>query len=101
MILDEPTASMDPSSENRLMRRLANITKDRTVILITHKGSMLQLCDRLVLMDRGLLLADGQRDEVIQRLQSGEFKRSIDNDPEKAKQQPKPQTKEQAEDKEK
>jgi len=101
MILDEPTASMDPSSENRLMRRLANITKDRTVILITHKGSMLQLCDRLVLMDRGLLLADGQRDEVIQRLQSGEFKRSIDNDPEKAKQQPKPQAKEQAEDKEK
>jgi len=101
MILDEPTASMDPSSENRLMRRLANITKDRTVILITHKGSMLQLCDRLVLMDRGLLLADGPRDEVIQRLQSGEFKRSIDNDPEKAKQQQKPQPEKQAEDKEK
>jgi ATP-binding cassette subfamily C protein LapB len=83
MILDEPTASMDPASENRLMRRLHHITQDRTVILITHKGSMLQLCDRLILMDRARILADGPRDEVIKRLQSGEFKRSIDNDPEK------------------
>lgn len=87
MILDEPTASMDPASENRLMRRLNNITKQRTVVLITHKGSMLQLCDRLILMDRGQVLADGPRDEVIKRLQSGEFKRSIDNDPMRQQQQ--------------
>ena len=90
MILDEPTASMDPASEIRLMRRLHNVTKDLTVILITHKGSMLQLCNRLILMDRGRILADGPRDEVIKRLQSGEFKRSVDEDPEHQQpQQPK------------
>lgn len=92
MIMDEPTASMDPASENRLMRRLNKINKDRTVILITHKGAMLQLCDRLILMDRGNILADGPRDEVIKRLQSGEFMRTIDNDPEKANEQPKQQS---------
>jgi ATP-binding cassette subfamily C protein LapB len=80
MILDEPTASMDPASENRLMRRLHHITQGRTVMLITHKGAMLQLCDRLILMDRGKILADGPRDEVIKRLQGGEFKRSVDQD---------------------
>jgi ATP-binding cassette subfamily C protein LapB len=83
MILDEPTASMDPASENRLMRRLNAITRDRTMILITHKGSMLQLCSRLILMDRGKILADGPKQEVIDRLQKGDFKRSIDADPEK------------------
>jgi len=80
MILDEPTASMDPASENRLMRRLHAITKDRTMILITHKGSMLQLCNRLLLMDRGRVLADGPKEQVIDRLQKGEFKRSVDTD---------------------
>ena len=80
MILDEPTASMDPASENRLMRHLHHITQGRTMILITHKGSMLQLCNRLILMDRGLILADGPKDEIIKRLQAGEFKRTVDAD---------------------
>jgi ATP-binding cassette subfamily C protein LapB len=83
MILDEPTASMDPASENRLMRRLHAITRDRTMVLITHKGSMLQLCSRLILMDRGRILADGPKEEILKRLQTGEFKRSIDADQEK------------------
>lgn len=73
MILDEPTASMDPASENRLLRRLHVLTKNRTVILITHKGSMLSLVDKLILMDRGKVLAYGPKDEVIKRLQKGEF----------------------------
>jgi len=80
MILDEPTASMDPASENRLMRRLNAVTRGRTMILITHKGSMLKLCNRLVLMDRGRILADGPKEEILKRLQTGEFKRSIDAD---------------------
>lgn len=73
MILDEPTASMDPASENRLLRRLDFLTRNRTVILITHKGAMLSMVDRLILMDRGKILADGPKDKIIERLQSGEF----------------------------
>lgn len=74
MILDEPTASLDPASENRLMKRLHDISQERTIILITHKGSMLQLCDRLILMDRAKIIADGPRDNIIKSLQKGEFK---------------------------
>jgi ATP-binding cassette subfamily C protein LapB len=77
MILDEPTASMDPASENRLLRRLEVLTKNRTVILITHKGAMLNLVDRLILMDRGKILADGPKDKIIDRLQKGEFFRGM------------------------
>lgn len=75
MILDEPTASMDPASENRLLRRLDFLTRNRTVILITHKGAMLSMVDRLLLMDRGKILADGPKDKIIERLQKGEFVR--------------------------
>ena len=73
LILDEPTASMDPASENRLRMRLKALTQNKTVILITHKGSMLDLVDKLILIDRGRIIAFGPRDEIIRRLQSREF----------------------------
>lgn len=77
MILDEPTASMDPASENRLLRRLDFLTRNRTVVLITHKGAMLSMVDRLILMDRGKILADGPKDKILERLQKGEFFRGM------------------------
>lgn len=73
MILDEPTASMDPASENRLRSHLETIIRGKTILLITHKGGMLSLVDRIMLLDRGKLLAIGPRDEMIRRLQSREF----------------------------
>ena len=66
---------MDPASENRLLRRLDFLTRGRTVILITHKGTMLSMVDRLLLMDRGKILADGPKDKILERLQKGEFVR--------------------------
>lgn len=73
LILDEPTASMDPASENRLRQRLEKLCKDRTTILITHKGSMLSIVDKLILMDRGRIVAFGPKDEVIQKLQDRQY----------------------------
>ncbi len=73
LILDEPTASMDPASESRLLKRLHHVTKDRTTILITHKGSMLALVEKIMLIDRGRVIAFGPRDEIIKRLQAREF----------------------------
>lgn len=73
LIMDEPTASLDPASEIRLLRRLDVLVRNRTVILITHKASMLSLIDKLILMDRGRILAAGQKEEIIKRLQAGEF----------------------------
>lgn len=73
LILDEPTASMDPASENRLRKRLHHVTEGRTTLLITHKGSMLTLVDKLILLDRGRMIAFGPKDEVIRKLQARQY----------------------------
>jgi ATP-binding cassette subfamily C protein LapB len=73
LIMDEPTSSLDPASEARLMKRLEALIRGRTIIVITHKATMLTLVDKLILMDRGRILAMGPREDVIRRLQSGEF----------------------------
>lgn len=64
---------MDPTSELRLKDRLKTISQGKTTILITHKGAMLDLVDKLILMDRGRMIAFGPRDEIIRRLQAREF----------------------------
>ncbi|MCS5597128.1 MAG: type I secretion system permease/ATPase [Alphaproteobacteria bacterium] len=79
LILDEPTASMDPASENRLRKRLESITEGRTTILITHKGSMLTLVDKLILIDRGKLVAYGPKDDVIAKLQARQYGSQAEN----------------------
>ena len=73
LILDEPTASMDPASENRLRKRLEVLCKDRTTILITHKGAMLGLVEKLILIDRGRIVAYGPKEDVIRKLQAREY----------------------------
>jgi ATP-binding cassette subfamily C protein LapB len=70
LILDEPTASMDPASENRLRKRLHVLTQGKTTMLITHKGAMLSLVDKIILVDRGRLVDFGPKDTIIRKLQS-------------------------------
>ncbi len=79
MILDEPTASMDPASENRLKKRLEHLTKNRTTILITHKGAMLSIVEKLILIDRGRIVAYGPKDDVIRKLQGRQYGSSAEN----------------------
>jgi ATP-binding cassette subfamily C protein LapB len=74
LLLDEPTASIDPGSERRLYMHLKEIIKGKTILLVTHKSAVLGLVDKLILMDRGKIVAIGPRDEVIQKLQSGAFR---------------------------
>ncbi len=65
IILDEPTSNMDTTSEYMLQRRLEKIIGDNTLILITHRLSMLRMVDRLIVMDKGRIIKDGPRDEVL------------------------------------
>lgn len=73
LIMDEPTAAMDPGSESRLRKRLRDIAKNKTTLLITHKGSMLPLVDKIILMDKGKIIAFGPRDEILKKLQNRQY----------------------------
>ena len=74
LILDEPTASMDNTTESRMKRRLMEGLKDKTLILITHKASMLDMVDRIIVMDNGRLIADGPKAQVHEALRQGKLK---------------------------
>lgn len=68
LLLDEPTASMDNTTEQKFLGRLKSIIKDRTLILVTHKPGTLQLVDKLIVMEGGNLAVMGSKDEVMQKL---------------------------------
>ena len=67
LLLDEPSSMIDPASEQKLIGRLRAL-KDTTILLVTHRMAMLALIDRLIVMDRGRVVADGPRDEVLKSL---------------------------------
>lgn len=65
LILDEPTNSMDDLSEEHFKSRLASIIEDKTVIVVTHRPSMLSLVDRIIVIDDGKVIADGPKSQII------------------------------------
>ena len=58
LILDEPTSSMDSGTEKIVISRLKNWTKKRTLIIVTHRNSILELADRVLVIDDGSVLMD-------------------------------------------
>lgn len=71
VIMDEPTSAMDNNAEIILRQRLKNSLADRTLLLFTHRTSMLQLVDRLVVVEAGRIVADGPKVEILKALRSG------------------------------
>ena len=68
MVFDEPTSAMDIQSENALISRLESELDGRTVVLVTHRQSMLRLVDRIIIIDAGRIVAQGPRDDVLKSL---------------------------------
>lgn len=73
-ILDEPSTAMDNSTEERLKRHLTDLTEGRTLIVVTHKTSLLSLVDRIIVLDQGRLVADGPKDAVLEALKKGQLR---------------------------
>lgn len=71
LLLDEPTSSMDYSSEEDIKRRLKEFSVGKTVLLISHRTSVLELADRIIVMDGGRIVADGPKDQVVTALRQG------------------------------
>lgn len=68
LIFDEPTSAMDGQAENDLMARLKTELVGRTLVLVTHRPALLQLVDRVVVLDRGKVISDGPRDQVLRSI---------------------------------
>ena len=76
LLLDEPTSAMDFSSEQQFKERLRLMAAHKTVVIVTHRNSLLDLATRVMVVDDGRIVADGPRDQVIQALQSGRVGRA-------------------------
>jgi ATP-binding cassette subfamily C protein LapB len=74
LVLDEPTSAMDNGSEARFKQRLAQILSGKTLLLVTHRASLLSLVDRLIVLDGGRVVADGAKDEVLKSLAAGRIR---------------------------
>ncbi len=67
LILDEATSSVDTETEQEIQRALDNLVQGRTTIAIAHRLSTLQRADRLVVMEQGQLVEEGQHDDLMRR----------------------------------
>jgi ATP-binding cassette subfamily C protein LapB len=76
LLLDEPSSALDFSSEARFKQQLRQHAAGKTVLLITHRASLMDLAERLIVLDDGKVMADGARDEIIAALQSGKIGRA-------------------------
>ena len=74
LVFDEPTNCMDDSTTSAFIRRLQPTINDKTLIIVTHKANVLQIVDRLIVLDDSGVIADGPRDEVLEQLASGKIK---------------------------
>jgi ATP-binding cassette, subfamily C, bacterial LapB len=68
LIFDEPTSSVDTETENRLIKNLKSEFAGRTLVLITHRPSMLALVDRVIVLVRGKITMDGPTQQVVNRV---------------------------------
>ncbi|MCL1140943.1 type I secretion system permease/ATPase [Shewanella pneumatophori] len=71
LLMDEPTASLDARAEKQFINAMHNVSKDRTLLLITHKMHLLNLVDRIIVLDRGHIVADGPKADVLKKLNEG------------------------------
>ncbi|MCL1052102.1 type I secretion system permease/ATPase [Shewanella abyssi] len=71
LLMDEPTASLDARAEKQFIQAMHNVSKDRTLVLITHKMHLLNLVDRIIVLDRGHIIADGAKADVLKKLNEG------------------------------
>ncbi len=78
LLLDEPTGSMDSSSEEQVKRELEQFTQGKTLVLVTHRTSLLDLVERIIVLDGGKLVADGPKNQVIETLRQGRIIQAVD-----------------------
>jgi ATP-binding cassette subfamily C protein LapB len=69
LLLDEPSSAMDSTTERQLLERLKPYLEHRTLVLITHRGTLLDLVDRVIAVDKGKIIADGPKEAMLKKQQ--------------------------------
>ncbi len=77
ILLDEPTSAMDHSSEDAVKNRLKEASNGKTVVLITHRTTLFDLANRIIVVDSGRIVADGPKDQVIEALRTGKIVKAL------------------------
>ncbi len=67
LILDEPTASLDARAEYEVFERFTELTKGKTAVLISHRFSTVRMADRILVLDKGMLLESGDHATLLQQ----------------------------------
>ncbi|HEV7832803.1 MAG TPA: type I secretion system permease/ATPase [Caballeronia sp.] len=70
LLMDEPTSAMDTQTEAAFIRDLAAATKGTTLVVVTHRPSLLQLVDRVIVVDEGKVVTDGAKETVLAALRT-------------------------------
>ncbi|MDR2450867.1 MAG: type I secretion system permease/ATPase [Candidatus Accumulibacter sp.] len=76
LLFDEPTSAMDFSTESAFKERLNRHAAHKTLVVVTHRTSLIDLATRIIVVDDGRIVADGPREKVIRALQSGQVGRA-------------------------
>jgi ATP-binding cassette subfamily C protein LapB len=76
LLLDEPTSAMDFSTEAQITARMTAFAQNKTVVLVTHRTSMLAMVNRVIVIDGGKVVADGPRDRIMEALANGRVARA-------------------------
>ena len=76
LLFDEPTGAMDNASEELFKRNIREYAPGKTLLVITHRTSLLELVDRIIVIDAGKIVADGSKDQVVEALRQGRIGRA-------------------------
>ena len=72
VLLDEPTTGLDQATERISLQAISQWAQDKTLLVVTHRPQVLQIVNRIIVMDEGKVVMDGPRDLVLQRLMQNE-----------------------------
>lgn len=75
VLLDEPTTGLDQGTEIQALQSIARWAANKTLVVVTHRPQVLQLVERLIVIDNGKVVIDGPRDDVLRYLQENENKK--------------------------
>ena len=68
LFFDEPTSAMDPKSEKLFVEKMASYSSNKTMVVVTHRKPILALTSRIIVIEQGQIVLDGQKNEVLKKL---------------------------------